>query len=143
MAATALVTLAKGTTEQAISASSMALQNILGMICDPVANRVEVPCLGKNVLAASNAVACANMALANFDPVIPLDEVIGTMDSVGKSLPSELRCTALGGLSVTKSSQEIEQQLQNGQSETGTLNPSGKCCQNTKLTLRAFLEAKD
>jgi L-serine dehydratase len=89
----------------------MALQNVLGMVCDPVANRVEVPCLGKNVLAASNALSCANMALADFDPVIPLDEVIETMDKVGKSIPSELRCTALGGLSITKASKEIEKRL--------------------------------
>jgi len=111
MAAAALVNLAGGSTHQAVNAASMALQNILGMICDPVANRVEVPCLGKNVLAASNALACANMALANYDPVIPLDEVIQTMDKVGKMLPSALRCTALGGLSITKTSKEIEKRL--------------------------------
>ena len=111
MAAAALVTLGKGTTRQAIDAASMALQNMLGLVCDPVANRVEVPCLGKNVMAASNALACANMALADFDAVIPLDEVIETMDKVGKSLPSELRCTALGGLSVTRTSKEIEKRL--------------------------------
>jgi L-serine dehydratase len=111
MAAAGLVTLKGGTFQQEIAAASMALQNILGMICDPVANRVEVPCLGKNVLAASNALACANMALADFDPVIPLDEVISAMDKVGKSLPSELCCTALGGLSITRTSREIEQKL--------------------------------
>ena len=111
MAAAALVTLARGTALQAVAAASMALQNILGMICDPVANRVEVPCLGKNVMAASNALACANMALADYDPVIPLDEVIETMDRVGKALPRELRCTGLGGLSVTRTSREIELKL--------------------------------
>lgn len=111
MAAAALVTLAGGSTQQAINAASMALQNILGLICDPVANRVEVPCLGRNVMAASNALACANMALADFDPVIPLDEVIQTMDAVGKMLPSALRCTALGGLSITTTSKEIERRL--------------------------------
>jgi L-serine dehydratase len=111
MAAAALVTLANGSLRQSINASSMALQNILGMICDPVANRVEVPCLGKNVMAASNALACANMALANFDAVISLDEVIYTMDQVGKSLPMDLRCTGLGGLSVTRSSKAIEAKL--------------------------------
>jgi len=93
------------------SAASLALQNSLGMICDPVANRVEVPCLGKNVMAATNALACANMALAGYDPVIPLDEVIKTMDRVGRSLPRELRCTALGGLSVTETSRRIEDRL--------------------------------
>ncbi|MGB7093252.1 MAG: L-serine ammonia-lyase, iron-sulfur-dependent, subunit alpha [Anaerolineales bacterium] len=111
MAAAALVTLAGGSTQQGINAASMALQNILGMICDPVANRVEVPCLGKNVMAASNALACANMALADYDPVIPLDEVIQTMDAVGKMLPSALRCTAYGGLSITTTSKEIEKRL--------------------------------
>jgi L-serine dehydratase len=111
MAAAALVTLAGGSARQAVDAASIALQNTLGMICDPVANRVEVPCLGKNVMAASNALACANLALAGYDPVIPFDEVIETMDSVGKSLPMELRCTALGGLSVTRTSRAIEQRL--------------------------------
>ena len=111
MAAAALVTLAGGTARQAVDAASMALQNVLGLICDPVANRVEVPCLGRNVLAASNALACANMALAGFDAVIPLDEVIDTMDRVGKMLPPELRCTALGGLSVTPTSQALASRL--------------------------------
>ena len=111
MAAAALVTLAGGSTQQAVNAASMALQNTLGMICDPVANRVEAPCLGKNVLAASNALACANMALSDYDPVIPLDEVIETQFKVGKMLPSALRCTGLGGLSVTKTSLEIEKRL--------------------------------
>ncbi|PKN90873.1 MAG: serine dehydratase [Chloroflexi bacterium HGW-Chloroflexi-6] len=111
MAAAALVTLARGSTQQAVNAASMALQNIMGMICDPVANRVEVPCLGKNVMAASNALACANMAIADFDAIIPLDEVIETMDRVGKSIPVELRCTALGGLSITKTSIAIENKL--------------------------------
>ena len=111
MAAAALVTLAGGSTQQAISAASMALQNTFGMVCDPVASRVEVPCLGKNVMAASNALACANMALADYDPVIPLDEVILAMDKVGKMIPSALRCTAHGGLSITKTSKEIEKRL--------------------------------
>jgi len=116
MAAAALVALNGGTTKQAIDAASMALQNILGMICDPVANRVEVPCLGKNVMAAVNALSCANMALAGFDKVIPLDEVIETMDIVGKSIPRELRCTALGGLSITDTSKNIEEELKNKKS---------------------------
>jgi L-serine dehydratase len=111
MAAAALVTLAQGTLAQSVAAASMALQNMLGLICDPVANRVEVPCLGKNVMAASNAVACANMALAGYDPVIPLDEVIATARRVGEQMPRELRCTALGGLAITPTSQAIAQRL--------------------------------
>ena len=111
MAAAALVSLARGSLLQAVSASSMALQNILGMVCDPVANRVEVPCLGKNVMAVSNALSCANMALAGFDQVIPLDEVIAAMDAVGRSIPRELRCTARGGLSATPAAREIEKKM--------------------------------
>lgn len=111
MAAAALTTLADGDTAMALAAASMALQNSLGMVCDPVANRVEVPCLGKNVMAASNALSCANMALAGFDPVVPLDEVIDAADRVGRSLPRELRCTALGGLSITPTSKKIEKKL--------------------------------
>ncbi len=114
MAAAGLVTLMGGAAEIATAAASMALQNSLGMICDPVANRVEVPCLGKNVMAASNAVTCANMALAGYDSVIPLDEVIRTMDDVGKKIPCELRCTALGGLSVTETSKRIHEKLEKG-----------------------------
>ncbi len=114
MAAAALCTLAGGAVRQSTAAASLALQNSLGMICDPVANRVEVPCLGKNVAAAANALCCANMALAGFDPVIPLDEVIKTMDCVGRSLPRELRCTALGGLSVTPTAKRLEERLASG-----------------------------
>jgi L-serine dehydratase len=116
MAAAALVTLANGTAQQAVDAASMALQNLLGLICDPVANRVEVPCLGRNVMAASNALACANMALAGYDAVIPLDEVIETMDRVGKMLPGELRCTGLGGLSITATSKAIASQFERSDS---------------------------
>ncbi|MEI7729151.1 MAG: L-serine ammonia-lyase, iron-sulfur-dependent, subunit alpha [Verrucomicrobiota bacterium] len=111
MAAAALVTLANGTMAQSVAASSMAFQSMLGLICDPIANRVEAPCLGKNVMAASNALACANMALAGYDPVIPLDEVIQTAERVGRQMPRELRCTALGGLSITPTSLAIEQRL--------------------------------
>jgi L-serine dehydratase len=111
MAAAALVTLAGGSAKQAVDAASMAIQNVLGMICDPVANRVEVPCLGRNVLAAGNALACANMVLAGYDAVVPLDEVIETMDRVGRSLPMELRCTTLGGLSITPTSKALEKKL--------------------------------
>jgi L-serine dehydratase len=114
MAAAGLVSLAGGSAQQAVDAASMAIQNVLGLICDPVANRVEVPCLGRNVLAASNALACANMSLAGYDAVIPLDEVIATMDRVGRSLPMELRCTALGGLSITPTAKAIEKRLSLG-----------------------------
>jgi L-serine dehydratase len=115
MAAAAIVYLARGTLSQSISAASMALQSSLGMICDPIGNRVEAPCLNKNVMAASNALSCANMALADYDHLIPMDEVIETMYEVGKSIPNTLRCTNLGGLSITKTAKEIERKLGQGQ----------------------------
>lgn len=112
MASAALVYLHGGSLHQSLSAASLALQNSLGMICDPVANRVEAPCLGKNVLAATNAISCANMALANYDHLIPLDEVIVAMDQVGNSMPHALRCTNLGGLSITPTAKRLELTLQ-------------------------------
>lgn len=120
MAAAALAEMGGGSATQSLAAASMALQNILGMICDPVANRVEVPCLTKNAMAAANALTCANMALSGYDPVVPLDEVIETMDSVGRSIAPELRCTALGGLSITKSARDIEKRFETGAAKSET-----------------------
>ncbi len=111
MAAAALITLKGGTRNQAIAAASMAFQSMLGLICDPIANRVEAPCLGKNVMSASNALSCANMALAGFDPLIPLDEVIDAAKNVAAMMPREHRCTSLGGLAITPTSLEIERKL--------------------------------
>jgi L-serine dehydratase len=111
MAAAALITLAGGSRDQAIAAASMAFQSMLGLICDPIANRVEAPCLGKNVMAASNALSCANMALAGYDPLIPLDEVIDAAKNVSAMMPREHRCTSLGGLAITPTSLEIERKL--------------------------------
>jgi L-serine dehydratase len=111
MAAAAIVTLAGGTLPQALAAASLAMQSMIGLICDPVGNRVEVPCLGKNVMAAANALCCANMALAGFDQVIPFDEVVATAKRVAEQMPRELRCTALGGLSITPTSLAIEARL--------------------------------
>jgi L-serine dehydratase len=111
MAAAGLVQLIGGTARHAVNASSMALQNILGLVCDPVADRVEVPCLGKNIMGASNALNSANMSIAGFDPVIPLDEVIDAMKSVGDSMPSSLCCTGCGGLSVTPSAIRLHKKI--------------------------------
>jgi len=112
MAAAALVGMANGTLAQSLAAASLALQNVLGLICDPIGNRVEAPCLGRNVMAATNAVSCANMALSDYNHLIPLDEVIETMQKVGNEIHHTLRCTNLGGLSITKAAKDIEQQLE-------------------------------
>ncbi|MFY7954194.1 MAG: L-serine ammonia-lyase, iron-sulfur-dependent, subunit beta, partial [Armatimonadaceae bacterium] len=125
MAAGALTALGGGSLQQSLGAASMALQSMLGLICDPVANRVEVPCLGKNVMAAANAVSCANMALAGFDWVIPFDETIAAARSVAERMPREHRCTALGGLSTTPTSRAIELRMANGQ---GSGCGGGSCC---------------
>lgn len=107
MAAGAITAMMGGTIEECLDAASMALQNITGLACDPVANRVEVPCLGKNVMGGSNALSSANMVLAGYDKVIPLDETIKAIYDIGLSLPLELRCT-FGGLGKTKTARSIQ-----------------------------------
>ena len=119
MAAAGLISLAGGTLKQAVAASSIALQNSLGIICDPVGVRVEAPCLGKNVMAGSNALSCANMALANYDHLIPFDEVVDAMFEVGNAMPHEHRCTGLGGLAATPTAREWERKLQEKQKYCG------------------------
>lgn len=111
MAAAALVELMGGNAVMSLNAASMALQNTLGMICDPVAGRVEVPCLGKNVMAALNALAAANMIIAGYDHVIPLGEVLKAMKEVGADMKHEYRCTCKGGLSITPASLRIHKDL--------------------------------
>lgn len=111
MAAAALVELAGGSAAQSLSAASQALQNVLGLICDPVGNRVEAPCLGRNVTGAANALSCANMAIAGYDHVIPFDEVLDAHRNVSELMARELRCTGLGGLAATPTAQRIELSL--------------------------------
>lgn len=121
MAAAALVELAGGHAGQALSAASHALQNVLGLVCDPIANRVEAPCLGRNIAGAANALACANIALAGYDHLIPLDEVLDAHRQISENMARELRCTALGGLSITATSKAIEARL------CGTKAGCGSC----------------
>lgn len=111
MAAAGVVVLQDGTLAQSLAAASIALQSSLGLICDTVADRVEAPCLNRNVMAASTAISCANMALSDYDQVIPLDEVIETMKRVGDAIHHTLRCTGLGGLAITKSAKQLEAKL--------------------------------
>lgn len=111
MAAAAIVGLAGGSFEQQLGAASMALQNSFGMTCDTLANRVEAPCLGRNVTAASNALATANMALADYLHLVPFDEVVDAMKQVGDLMPREVCCTGLGGLAITPASKALEEKL--------------------------------
>ena len=111
MTAAALTQLAGGDSRQALSAASLAMQNTIGLACDPVANRVEVPCLGKNILAGMNAIASADMALAGFDQVIPLDQTIAAQDQVGRLMPAAICCTGKAGLSLTAASEALSRKL--------------------------------
>ena len=111
MAAAALCYLKGGTPAACASAAAMALGNLLGLVCDPVAGLVEVPCVKRNVVGAVNAVACANMALAGIDSAIPCDEVIDAMGRVGLQLSPDLRETGLGGLAATPTGRAIARRL--------------------------------
>ncbi len=113
MAAAAAVELAGGSPEQAADAAAMVFKNILGLVCDPVAGLVEVPCVKRNAMGASLALICADMALAGIKSKIPLDEVITAMDKVSKLMPVSLKETALGGLAATPTGIEIAEKLYN------------------------------
>lgn len=107
MAAAALVHARGGTPDQMAAACAMALQNVLGLVCDPVAGLVECPCVKRNVMGAVNALTCADMALAGLTSPIPCDEVIDAMGAVGCALPSSLRETGQGGLAATPTGRRI------------------------------------
>ena len=111
MAAAAAVELRGGTPEQAGEACAMVLKNVMGLVCDPVAGLVEVPCAKRNALGASLAMVMADMALAGINSVIPVDEVITAMGAVGRSLPESLRETAKGGLAVTPTGLELNKKI--------------------------------
>lgn len=106
MAASAAVELFGGTPGQCLDAASFALVNILGLVCDPIGGLVENPCQNRNAMGASNALISAELSLAGIRSITPIDETIGVMYAVGKSLPSELRETSLGGMAVAKSACE-------------------------------------
>ncbi|MBP2633579.1 MAG: sdhA [Firmicutes bacterium] len=111
MAAAALVELAGGTPEQVGQAVALALKNLLGLVCDPVAGLVEVPCVKRNGFAAVHAMLAADMALAGIESVIPVDEVIDAMYKIGLALPKSLRETSEEGLANTPTARAIEKNL--------------------------------
>lgn len=111
MAAGALTYLNGGSMRAVSDASAIALKNLLGLVCDPVAGLVEVPCVKRNVIGAVNACAAADMALAGISSSIPADQVFDAMKEVGDALPSSLKETAGGGLAATRKGREIEKTL--------------------------------
>ena len=106
MAASAAVELRGGTPRECTYAASTVLMNMLGLVCDPVGGLVEYPCQNRNAAGVANAIIAAEMALAGIPQLIPLDEMIQTMFTVGKKLPAELRETAMGGCATTPSACE-------------------------------------
>ncbi|GAK07483.1 L-serine dehydratase, alpha subunit [Geomicrobium sp. JCM 19038] len=111
MAAAAAVELAGGTPKQSAEAMAMALKNMLGLVCDPVAGLVEVPCVKRNAAGASIAMVAADMALAGIESRIPCDEVIDAMYRIGESMSETLKETALGGLAATPTGKALESQI--------------------------------
>ncbi len=111
MAAAALVELCGGSPQQCAHAVAMALKNQLGLVCDPVAGLVEVPCIKRNAGGVMCAITAADMALAGIVSVIPADEVIVAMGEVGASLPCSLRETAQGGLAATPTGLKLAEQI--------------------------------
>lgn len=101
MAASAAVELMGGSPHQCLDAASTVLMNMLGLVCDPVGGLVEYPCQNRNAAGVANALIAAEMALSGISSLIPLDEMIASMYSVGKRMPAELRETALGGCAAT------------------------------------------
>lgn len=111
MAAAALVELMGGTVEMAMDAAAIAIKNQLGLVCDPVAGLVEVPCIKRNAGSVMCAITAADMTLSGIKSVIPVDEVIGAMREVGDAMSSNLKETAKGGLAATKTGKAIAKRL--------------------------------
>ncbi|RLQ95780.1 L-serine ammonia-lyase, iron-sulfur-dependent, subunit alpha [Falsibacillus albus] len=111
MAAAAIVEMAGGTPAQSAEAMAITLKNMLGLVCDPVAGLVEVPCVKRNAMGAANAMVAADMALAGVTSRIPCDEVIDAMFKIGQSMPTALKETAQGGLAATPTGRELEAKI--------------------------------
>lgn len=111
MAAGAVVEMMGGTPDQALHAASIALKNLMGLVCDPIAGLVEAPCSKRNAIGTSNALISAEMALAGITSVIPFDEVVEAMYKVGLSMPCALRETSLGGVADTPTARKLEAEI--------------------------------
>lgn len=111
MAAAAVVEAAGGTPQQSAEGFAICMKNMLGLVCDPVAGLVEVPCVKRNAAGASNAIVSADMALAGIESRIPTDEVIDAMYRIGQTMPSALRETGRGGLAGTPTGQRLKRQI--------------------------------
>ncbi len=111
MGSAAVVEMMGGTPEQALDAAAIVLKNILGLICDPVAGLVEVPCAKRNIAGTVSALTTAEIAMAGVKSKIPFDEVVWAMYKVGRQLPPELRETAQGGIAITPTAQKLKEEI--------------------------------
>lgn len=107
MAAAAVTEAAGGTPRQGCDAAALVFQNVMGSVCDLIQGVVEIPCHSRNAALASQAFLCADLVLGGYESPVPLDETIGAVDSVGRMLPEELRCTSRGGLALCPSAQKM------------------------------------
>lgn len=103
MAAAAITELLGGSPRQCLHAATSALSNLLGLVCDPIGGLVEAPCQQRNAMGVSNALVCAEIALSSIEHIVPFDEAVAVMYNVGRSLPNELKETALGGMAAAPS----------------------------------------
>lgn len=115
MAAASIVALAGGTPQQSATAMAIALKNLLGLVCDPVAGLVEVPCVKRNAMGAAIAMVAAEMSLAGITSAIPCDEVIEAMHRIGQAMPVALRETAQGGLADTPTGRRLKTEILKGE----------------------------
>lgn len=111
MGAAAVVEMMGGTPKMSLDAGSIILQNILGLVCDPVAGLVEIPCAKRNAQGAITALCTADMVMAGVEAKIPFDDAVSAMYKVGKSLPASLRETALGGVAVTPTGLKLKEKV--------------------------------
>lgn len=111
MGSAAVVEMMGGTPEQALDAAAVVLKNILGLICDPVAGLVEVPCAKRNIAGTVSALTTAEIVIAGVKSKIPFDEVVWAMNKVGKQMPPELRETAQGGIAITPTAERLRQEI--------------------------------
>ena len=113
MASAAVVEMMGGSPEQALDAAAIVFKNVMGLICDPVAGLVEVPCAKRNIAGTVSALTTADLAISGVKSKIPFDEVVWAMYKVGKALPPELRETSLGGISITPTAQRLKKEIFN------------------------------
>lgn len=111
MASAAVVEMMGGTPEQAFDAAAISIKNILGLVCDPIAGLVEVPCAKRNISGAVNALTNADLVMSGVKSIIPFDDVVSAMYKVGSKIPCELRETAQGGLATTKTGLKLSKKI--------------------------------